>query len=64
MVADKVLEVGTTGKGEVVVNHPDLEPDRDGVGHIVFSAKQARNLARILNKMAKRAENEVLVCVR
>ena len=28
------LEVGTNGHGEVVVNHPDLEPDENGVGDI------------------------------
>lgn len=42
------LEVGTTGKGEVVINHPDLEPDENGVGHIVFSVEQARNLANLM----------------
>jgi hypothetical protein len=47
-VAKGTLEVGTTGKGEVVVNHPDLEPDADGVGHIVFSVEQARDLANLL----------------
>jgi len=30
------LEIGTKN-GEVVVNHPDLEPDVHGVGHIIFS---------------------------
>jgi hypothetical protein len=52
---EKVLEVGTTGKGEVVINHPDLEPDKDGIGHIVFSVAQARNLADLLLKHAARA---------
>ena len=42
------LEVGTTGLGEVVINHPDLEPDENGVGHIVFSVEEARNLANLL----------------
>ena len=56
---DKVtgsLEVGVNKKGEVVVNHGDLLPDENGLGHIVFSPRQARNLARILNKCARRAE--------
>jgi hypothetical protein len=46
--AQGVLEVGTNGNGEVVINHPDLMPDKDGVGHIVFSVEQARNLANLL----------------
>jgi hypothetical protein len=54
-VNEKILEVGTTGKGEVVINHPDLDPDPDGVGHIVFSVAQARNLAELLLKHAARA---------
>ncbi len=52
------LEVGSNGEGEVVINHGDLTPDENGVGHIVFSPTQARNLARILSKMALRADLE------
>jgi hypothetical protein len=48
------LEVGTTGKGEVVINHPDLEPDENGIGHIIFSVEQARSLANLL--MSKSAD--------
>lgn len=58
---DKVtgfLEVGTNGKGEVVINHPDLKPDENGVGHIVFSPSQARTLARLLLKTAVEAQRE------
>jgi hypothetical protein len=47
-MADKItgtLEVGTNETNEVVINHPDLDPDENGVGHIVFSPAQARNLA-------------------
>jgi hypothetical protein len=55
-----VLEVGTNGKGEVVINHPDLQPDENGAGHIVFSPNQARNLARLLNEKAKDADSEGL----
>ena len=51
------LEVGTNGHGEVVVNHPDLEPDENGVGHIVFSVEQARGLANLL--MSKAADAAV-----
>ena len=43
-----ILEVGTNGSGEVVINHPDLLPDENGVGHIVFSVEQARDLANLL----------------
>jgi hypothetical protein len=53
------LEVGTNGKGEVVINHPDLHPDADGVGHIVFSPRQARSLANLLNKKAVEADKEL-----
>ena len=56
-VAQGVLEVGTDGKGEVVINHPDLKPDDNGVGHIVFSVEQARNLANLL--MSKAADASV-----
>lgn len=50
------LEVGLNEENEIVVNHPDLKPDADGVGHIVFSANQARNLARLLEKHAQEVE--------
>jgi len=47
------LEVGCTpDMREVIVNHPDLQPDENGVGHIVFSPNQARNLAKLLIKKA------------
>jgi hypothetical protein len=52
------LEVGTNGGGEVVINHPDLKPDKDGVGHIVFSPDQARRLAVLLQGKADEAEKE------
>lgn len=58
---DKVsgyLEVGTNGKGEVVINHPNLEIDEDGVGHIVFSPQQALNLSVLLKKKALEALEE------
>jgi len=51
-----VLEVGTNEFGEVVVNHPDLKPDKDGVGHIVFSPDQARSFARTLIRKANEIE--------
>lgn len=58
-MSDKVeglLEVGCNDNGEVVVNHPDLKPDENGVGHIVFSPDQARNLAHLLIKNATKAD--------
>ena len=54
---NNTLEIGVVN-GEVVINHPDLKPDADGVGHIVFSPTQARNLASILLKNAFDAESE------
>ena len=56
-IEKNTLEVGTNGNGEVVINHPDLEPDEKGVGHIVFSVEQARNLADLL--MSKTADAAV-----
>jgi hypothetical protein len=50
------LEVGLNDNDEVVINHPDLKPDEKGVGHIVFSPSQARNLSRLLAKHADEAE--------
>jgi hypothetical protein len=46
------LEVGTDGRGYVVVNHPDLKPDADCVGHIVFSPNEARAFALLMLKKA------------
>lgn len=61
-VIDKIegfLEVGRTeDTHEVVINHPDLKPDENGVGHIVFSPRQARNLANLLLKHAAWADAE------
>ena len=61
-MTDKVegfLEVGCNEKDEIVVNHPDLKPDENGVGHIVFSPNQARNLAQLLLKNAEKAEQAI-----
>lgn len=57
-MTDKIegyLEVGHNGQGEVVLN---LDKDRNGVGHIVFSSNQARMLAKSLTKQARVAEKE------
>lgn len=53
------LEVGTTGRGEIVVNHPELQPDENGVGHLVFSPSQARALAETLKNKADVADEEI-----
>lgn len=63
-IAKNTLEVGTNGDGEVVINHPDLMPDKDGVGHIVFSPEQARRLAWLLQQKAHAAEEEQLEKIR
>lgn len=58
------LEVGLNEAGnEVVINHPDLKPDENGVGHIVFSADQARNLARLLMEKAREIDGHTAVMV-
>ncbi len=57
-IEKNTLEVGTNGMGDVVVNHPDLQPDENGVGHIVFSVEQARNLANLLMSKASDAAVE------
>ena len=53
-----VLEVGHDDKFQVVVNHPDLKPDENGVGHICFSPRQARHFANLLLKHADQAIQE------
>jgi hypothetical protein len=52
------LEVGTSGDGEVIVNHPDLQPDANGVGHIIFSPTQAVDFANLLIRKAIDAAQE------
>lgn len=52
------LEVGDNGQGEVVINYRDLTPDENGVGYIVFSPGQARNLGNLLIKRADSIEIE------
>lgn len=58
-IANNTLEVGTNGRGEVVINHPDLKPDENGVGHIIFSVEQANNLACLLSTKARDARAEI-----
>lgn len=50
-MSDKIegyLEVGLNDKDEIVINHPDLKTDENGVGHIVFSINQAQHLSHLL----------------
>jgi hypothetical protein len=54
------LEIGTDGGGKVLINPPDLQPDKNGVGHIVLSPEQARELAFLLQKKASSADVEVI----
>ena len=54
------LLIGTTGNGEVVINHPDLQPDANGVGHIILSVVQARDMATLLNRKAAEANRETV----
>lgn len=57
-MSDKVtgyLEVGLNDNDEIVINHPDLQPDEKGVGHIVFSPNQAEHLAHLLSTKAREA---------
>lgn len=46
------LIVGTTGFGEVCVTHPDIDPDKDGIGFIIFSPQQAHELGATLIRRA------------
>lgn len=56
--AKSFLEVGLNDSGEIVVNHPDLKPDADGIGHIIFSPGQARYFAELILKHAAQAERD------
>ena len=49
------LLVGQNDRGEVVINHPNIQPDEQGAGYIVFSPEQARDLASLLIKHADQA---------
>lgn len=53
------LEVGTNGKGEVVINHPDLERNEYGIPHIVFSPAEAASLGVLLIRKADEAREEL-----
>ena len=53
------LQVGTNGRGEVVINHDDIDPDKDGKGHIIFTVDQALDLADLLIGKAYEAHEEL-----
>jgi predicted RNA-binding Zn-ribbon protein involved in translation (DUF1610 family) len=54
------LIIGLTADGQnVLINHPDLLPDAEGCGHIVFSPDQATTLAGLLFKKANIARGVV-----
>jgi hypothetical protein len=55
------LEVGLNDRDEIVINHPDLKPDKDGVGHIVFSINQAQHLAHLLATKSSEAANNIRI---
>jgi hypothetical protein len=59
VMADKVtghLEVGCNDHGEVVINHPKMDVDAEGVGHLVFSPGQARGLGLLMLRKAAEAD--------
>lgn len=43
---------------EIVISHPTLEPDEQGMARIVFSTRYARHLANLLVEQATYAEAE------
>lgn len=53
------LEVGLNDRDEIVFIHPDLKPDANGVGHIIFSVDQAMRLSHILAVKASEAANNI-----
>lgn len=50
------LEVGVNDQHEIVINHPDLLPDANGVGHIVFSIGQAEEFVTVLQRKIAEAK--------
>lgn len=53
LLPERYLEVGLTpDQREVLINHPDIQTDANGCGHIVFSPAQARRLANLLLRKA------------
>ena len=53
------LLVGVDDRNQVVINHPQLDTDAQGCGHIVFSAYEADLLADLLKKHAEQARKNM-----
>lgn len=53
-----IVAISADGQN-VVINHPDLKPDAEGCGHIVFSPDQATALAGLLFRKANIARGFV-----
>jgi hypothetical protein len=49
-------EIGLNDALEVVINLGPMELDQNGIGHVVFSPRQARHLAKLLNKHARQSD--------
>ena len=55
------LYVGLSTDGRhVIVNHPDLQPDAEGCGHIVFSHREAVNFATLILRKVSIAQG--IIC--
>ena len=53
LLPEKYLLVGLTpDEREIIINHPNIQTDANGAGHIIFSPEQARHLARLLLRKA------------
>lgn len=61
-MSDKIegyLEVGVNDNNEIVINHPKMMSDANGVGHIVFSINQAQYLSHLLATKASEDVNNL-----
>jgi hypothetical protein len=54
-LAAGTLEVGINDTNQVYINHPRLDVDANGVGHIVFSTDEALDLGMLLIRKANEA---------
>ena len=52
------LQIGTNDTGMVILNHPQMETDANGCGHIAFTPDEAECLAELLENNAKVARKE------
>lgn len=58
-IRNGVIEVGANKNGDVIIICPYFRPDEHGVVHLFLSPDSARQLARLMNSEAVKAENEV-----